>query len=99
MTETMTALEMLVIHADCQRAFSRSRMRASWSAMISRRASITARRFEMSARSVGVVARGESSAITQRRGLLQQALALGLALARLEMGMVREIRCPLVFLW
>ena len=98
-TETITALEMLVIHADCQRAFSRSRIRVSWSAIISRRASITAKRFEMSASSDGVVARGESSGITLRLGLLQQACLLGLALVLLVMAMVRCQRFPLVFLW
>jgi hypothetical protein len=53
----------------------------------------------MSASSDGVVARGESSGITLRLGLLQQACLLGLALVLLVMAMVRCQRFPLVFLW
>lgn len=45
-----------------------------------------------------MVARGDSSAITQRRGLLQQAYPLGLALVLLVTAMVRCQHFPLVFL-
>jgi hypothetical protein len=51
----------------------------------------------MSASSDGVVARGESSGITLRLGLLQQACLLGPALVLLVMARVRFRRFPLVF--
>jgi hypothetical protein len=92
-TATATAVEMLVIHADCQRAFSSSRMRLSWSATISRRASMTAKRLSICARSVGVVGRGSSADITLLRGLVQ-LLVLWLALVLLVMAKVRYRRYP-----
>lgn len=92
--EVARAVAVEIIQADCQRAFSSSRMRDSWSATISRRASMTARRLSMCARSVGVVGRGSSADITLLRGLVQP-LVLWLALVRLVMAMAGCLRYPL----